>query len=62
LPYRIAPSAIAVVAPPTITAPSSAGMPIMSAFDTDMPQSGSSTDAPIIVSPPTDGNSGTLIC
>ena len=38
LPYRIAPSSVAAVAPTTIAAPPAAGIPIMTAFDSPMPE------------------------
>jgi hypothetical protein len=57
LPYRIAPSSVASVAPVA-----SAPAPIMTAFDTDMPQSGTSTNPIILVGPPTSGAGGGLAC
>jgi hypothetical protein len=60
LPYRIAPSSVAAVTPPTVVAPPSAGMPIITAFDTSMPEGGTST--PIIVAPPTTSGGGTILC
>jgi hypothetical protein len=62
LPYRIAPSSIAAVAPHTIAAPPGRGMPTERAFDTDMPQSGASTTAPIILAAPPTAGDGTVVC
>jgi hypothetical protein len=62
LPFRIAPSAVAVPVPAAIIAApaaSTAGGPVMSPGDSDIPVSG--TPIPIILSGPTGGD-GTLTC
>jgi hypothetical protein len=60
LPFRIAPSAVAVAVPAAIAAIHPAGPPTMSPYDAEMPETGTST--PIIVAPPTSGGDGTLTC
>lgn len=66
LPFRIAPSAVAVpvpvalVAAPAAVAPSNAGVRTMSPDDSDIPDPGT-TPIPIILSGPTGGD-GTLTC
>ena len=55
LPSRIAPSAMAAVAP-VVSAPALT----VTASDSDTTETG--TFLPIIFTPPTTGNSGTLVC
>jgi hypothetical protein len=56
LPYRIAPSTVAALVSPTITAAPA----VMAAFDADPPQTG--VGSTIILAPPTTGSGGTLVC
>jgi hypothetical protein len=72
LPYRIAPSSIAGVAPAIVSTLSSlvqalpgaavplASNPAVMTADSDMPQTGTAT--PILVAPPLSTSNGTSIC
>ena len=60
LPYRIAPSTVAALVPPTIGAPGGEGVPVIGAFDADPPQTG--VGATIILAPPPTTGPGTLVC
>jgi hypothetical protein len=60
---RIAPSSVAIVAPPALLAGNvsqRASAPVATAFDTDMPQTGKLS--PIILAPPPTTPSPTLSC
>jgi hypothetical protein len=59
LPYRIAPSSVAAVAPAIAAAPSGT-MPVMGACDADPPQTG--IGATKILAPPPTGGNGTIVC
>jgi hypothetical protein len=60
LPYRIAPSTVAVMVPPSIDAAPGGGAAVIGAFDADPPQTG--VGATLIVAPPTTAGDGTLVC
>jgi hypothetical protein len=49
-----------VQAPPAAAVPSNSGKMVLTAFDSDMPQTGTAT--PIILAPPPSNGSGTSIC
>jgi hypothetical protein len=60
LPYRIAPSTVATLVPPTINVTPGGGVPVMGVMDADPPQTGVGGTI-ILAAPPTAGN-GTVVC
>ena len=61
LPYRIAPSSVAVVAPPAIAAPPGAGVPVDELHLMRIRRKQVSA-TPIILAPPPTGGDGTIVC